>query len=78
MTLGDLFGAPEQVAELYHLKYSKAAKAGGRIDDMPGICGQAQTSIGWRSSGEKRSDLFTRLLRREETCQLPFTAVINS
>ncbi len=60
------FDAPERIdVEFYHCKYSKKAKAGGRIDDLYVVCGQAQTSIRWMSSGEKRSDLFTHLLRRE-------------
>ena len=60
------FDAPKQIdVEFYHCKYSKTAKAGGRIDDLYVVCGQAQTSIRWMSSGEKRSDLFTHLLRRE-------------
>jgi hypothetical protein len=58
--------APERLdVEFYHCKYSKKAKAGGRVDDLYVVCGQAQTSIRWMSSGEKRSDLFTHLLRRE-------------
>jgi superfamily II DNA or RNA helicase len=58
--------APKQLeVEFYHCKYSKAAAAGGRIDDLYVVCGQAQTSIRWMSSGEKRTDLFTHLLRRE-------------
>ena len=64
------FDAPERIdVELYHCKYSKKAKAGGRIDDLYVVCGQAQTSIRWMSSAEKRSDLFTRLLRRESQRQ---------
>ena len=64
------FDAPEQIdVELYHCKYSKKAKSGGRIDDLYVVCGQAQTSIRWMSSGEKRSDLFTHLLRRESQRQ---------
>ncbi len=60
------FDAPERIdVELYHCKYSKTAKAGGRVDDLYVVCGQAQTSIRWMSSGEKRSDLFTHLRRRE-------------
>lgn len=58
--------APERLdIEFYHCKYSMRASAGGRIDDLYVVCGQAQTSIRWMSSGEKRSDLFTHLLRRE-------------
>lgn len=62
--------APERIeVELYHCKYSRAAKAGGRVDDLYVVCGQAQTSVRWMSSGEKRSDLFTHLLRREDQRQ---------
>jgi hypothetical protein len=60
------FDAPERIdVELYHCKYSKGTTAGARVDDLYVVCGQAQTSIRWMSSGEKRSDLFTHLLRRE-------------
>lgn len=60
------FEAPERIdVEFYHCKYSRRAKAGGRIDDLYVVCGQAQTSIRWMASGEKRTDLFTHLLRRE-------------
>ena len=66
VTVAGPFDAPERIdVEFYHCKYSKTAKAGGRIDDLYVVCGQAQTSIRWMSSGEKRSDLFTHLLRRE-------------
>jgi hypothetical protein len=58
--------APDRIdVEFYHCKYSKARTAGGRVDDLYVVCGQAQTSVRWMSSGEKRSDLFTHLLRRE-------------
>ncbi|HKR32995.1 MAG TPA: hypothetical protein VJT08_21120, partial [Terriglobales bacterium] len=33
--------------------------------DLYEVCGQAQKSIRWMCSPEKRSDLFTHLLRRE-------------
>lgn len=60
------FDAPERLdVELYHCKFSRAAKAGGRVEDLYVVCGQAQTSIRWMASSEKRSDLFTHLLRRE-------------
>lgn len=51
--------------EFYHCKYSGAAEPGQRIDDLYEVCGQAQKSIRWMCSHEKRSDLFTHLLRRE-------------
>ncbi len=51
--------------EFYHCKYSGGPKPGQRIDDLYEVCGQAQKSIRWMCSPEKRSDLFTHLLRRE-------------
>jgi superfamily II DNA or RNA helicase len=51
--------------EFYHCKYSGGAEPGQRLDDLYEVCGQAQKSIRWMSSHEKRSDLFTHLLRRE-------------
>ena len=66
VTVAGPFDSPERIdVELYHCKHSKKARAGGRVDDLYVVCGQAQTSIRWMSSGEKRSDLFTHLLRRE-------------
>lgn len=52
--------------ELYHLKYSKE-KPGGRIDDLYVVCGQAQRSVTWLVSHQRRVELFTHLLRREDT-----------
>jgi superfamily II DNA or RNA helicase len=58
--------APTQIdVEFYHLKYSSEDAPGARIGDLYVVCGQAQTSIRWMSSHEKRTDLFTHLLRRE-------------
>lgn len=58
--------APSRIAvEFYHCKYSQAATSGQRIEDLYEVCGQAQKSIAWMSSPEKRTDLFTHLLRRE-------------
>ena len=51
--------------EFYHCKYSQEATPGQRIKDLYEVCGQAQKSISWMSSPEKRTDLFTHLLRRE-------------
>lgn len=66
VTVVGSFESPERIdIELYHCKFSKKSKAGARIDDLYVVCGQAQTSVRWMSSGEKRSDLFTHLLRRE-------------
>ena len=51
--------------EFYHCKYSQGAMPGRRITDLYEVCGQAQKSVSWMSSPEKRTDLFTHLLRRE-------------
>ena len=51
--------------EFYHCKYSREATPGRRIADLYEVCGQAQKSVSWMSSPEKRTDLFTHLLRRE-------------
>ena len=57
---------PTQIdVEFYHCKFSLKARAGARVDDLYVVCGQAQTSIRWMSSAEKRTDLFTHLLRRD-------------
>ncbi len=58
--------APSSIdVEFYHCKYSQKAEPGQRIEDLYEVCGQAQKSICWMSSPEKRTDLFTHLLRRE-------------
>ena len=58
--------APSRIeVEFYHCKYSLADVAGRRIEDLYEVCGQAQKSIAWMSSHDKRTDLFTHLLRRE-------------
>jgi hypothetical protein len=58
--------------EFYHCKYSQEDTPGQRIKDLYEVCGQAQKSIVWMSSPEKRTDLFTHLLRcearRQEAC----------
>jgi superfamily II DNA or RNA helicase len=51
--------------EFYHCKYSQEATPGQRIKDLYEVCGQAQKSVQWMSSPEKRTDLFMHLLRRE-------------
>jgi hypothetical protein len=51
--------------EFYHCKYAHGNEPGGRIDDLYEVCGQAQKSIAWASSPEKKTDLFTHLLRRD-------------
>ena len=56
--------APSRIdVEFYHCKYSQEATPGQRIKDLYEVCGQAQKSISWMSSPEKRTDLFTHLLR---------------
>jgi hypothetical protein len=58
--------APARIdVEFYHCKFSHAATPGRRIADLYEVCGQAQKSISWMSSHDKRTDLFTHLLRRE-------------
>jgi hypothetical protein len=58
--------APSRIdVEFYHCKYSQEATPGRRIEDVYEVCGQAQKSICWMSSPEKRTDFFTHLLRRE-------------
>lgn len=57
---------PTQIdVEFYHCKYSSGDTPGARIGDLYVVCGQAQTSVRWMASNEKRTDLFTHLLRRE-------------
>ena len=55
--------------EFYHCKYAHGSRPGHRIVDLYELCGQAQKSIGWARTGEKRVDLFTHLLRREDRRQ---------
>ena len=50
--------------EFYHCKYSLGAEQGQCVDDLYEVCGQAQKSINWAFSPEKRTDLFTQLMRR--------------
>jgi hypothetical protein len=58
--------APTRIdVEFYHFKYSQAETPGRRIEDLYEVCGQAQKSIAWMSSHDKRTDLFTHILRRE-------------
>ena len=58
--------APENIeVELFHCKYSQKSTAGRRIKDLYEVCGQAQKSVSWMISPEKRTDLFTHLMRRE-------------
>lgn len=58
--------APSRIdLEFYHCKYSQEGTPGHRIKDLYEVCGQAQKSISWMISPEKRSDIFTHLLRRD-------------
>jgi hypothetical protein len=58
--------APSSIdVEFYHCKYSSEDIPGQRVEDLYEVCGQAQKSIGWISSPQKKSDIFTHLLRRE-------------
>jgi superfamily II DNA or RNA helicase len=67
VTIDGPFGAPKQIdVEFYHCKFSRKSTAGGRVDDLYVVCGQAQTSIRWMRTSEKRTDIFTHLLRRED------------
>jgi superfamily II DNA or RNA helicase len=68
VTLVGPAGSPERIeVDLIHCKYSKGSTAGHRVDDLYVVCGQAQTSIKWMSSTERKTDLFTHLLRRERS-----------
>lgn len=57
-------GAKEIDVVFYHCKFSKE-KPGARVDDLFVVCGQAQKSISWLFSQDKRTDLFQHLLKRE-------------
>jgi hypothetical protein len=59
--------APERIeVDFFHCKYSHGGNPGSRIADLYEVCGQAQKSICWVSSPEKKTDLFTHLMRREK------------
>lgn len=51
--------------DLFHCKYSHGVQPGARIGDLYEVCAQAQKSIWWASTPEKKTDLFTHLMRRE-------------
>lgn len=58
--------APSRIdVEFYHCKYSQEAEPGQRINDLYEVCGQAQKSVAWMYSPEKRTDLFTHLMCRD-------------
>jgi hypothetical protein len=50
--------------EFYHCKYA-LGEPGGRVDDLYVVCGQAQRSICSLSTHERRTELFTHLLKRD-------------
>jgi superfamily II DNA or RNA helicase len=51
--------------ELYHLKYT-SGRPGARVDDLYVVCGQAQRSTCWLLNHDRRTDLFTHLLKRND------------
>jgi hypothetical protein len=51
--------------EFYHCKFSIASTSGARVDDLYAVCGQAQKSVCWVISHEKKTDLFLHLVKRE-------------
>jgi superfamily II DNA or RNA helicase len=60
--------APTKIeVEFYHCKYSQKPSPGRRVEDLYEVCGQAQKSLGWLYSNERRTDLFDHLMRREES-----------
>jgi hypothetical protein len=48
--------------EFYHCKFSGAAQAGSRVDDLYAVCGQAEKCIKWTSDAKSLAD---RLMKRE-------------
>ena len=61
------------LVHLFHCKYSRAHKAGVRVGDFYEVCGQAQISVYWRTTGSK---LFERLKLREMQRQDTFSVSI--
>lgn len=53
--------------ELYHLKYSHGDNAGGRINDLYEVCGQAQKSILWKAKGADQ--IFRRMIKRTQNTE---------
>ncbi len=51
--------------EFYHCKFAGGNAAGGRVDDLYVVCGQAQRSVVWLHNKDRRTDLFAHLLKRE-------------
>jgi hypothetical protein len=59
-------GDPSRIeVELYHCKYAHGGTPERRIDDLYEVCGQTQKSIVWASTADKKTELFTHLLRRD-------------
>ena len=59
-------GEPSQIeVEFYHCKFAHGGVPEHRIDDLYEVCGQAQKSIAWAASADKKTELFTHLLRRD-------------
>lgn len=48
----------------YHCKYAGGAP-GARVDDLYVVCGQAQRSVNWLANHDRRTELFTHLLKRD-------------
>lgn len=51
--------------EFYHCKFSIQPRPGARVDDLYVVCGQAQRSVAWLASHDRRTELFVHLLKRE-------------
>jgi superfamily II DNA or RNA helicase len=63
--IGEDITQPREIhVEFFHCKYSGQPEPGARVEDLYEVCGQAQKSAWWMSSGSKKTDLFTHLLRR--------------
>jgi len=59
-------GEPSRIeVEFYHCKFAQGGVPERRIDDLYEVCGQAQKSIVWASSADKKTELITHLLRRD-------------
>ena len=59
-------GDPSRIeVEFYHCKFAHGGVPERRIDDLYEVCGQTQKSIVWASTPDKKTELFTHLLRRD-------------
>jgi superfamily II DNA or RNA helicase len=63
--LDDVVKPRRMDVELYHCKFSLRATPGARVDELYVLCGQAHRSVTWLHNRERRSDLFTHLLKRD-------------